>query len=139
MASSASREQCTFTGGKSVQSFHNRLVRNLQSFVDRLALYQLRRHAAGRYGSTAAKGLELHIADDLIVIHIQIDSHDIAALGVAYGAYATGILQFSNVSGIAENGPLLFHCTYINLLCSSTKLFCLRLLDEIFVQRRHIA
>ena len=87
-------------GRQSIQSFHNRLVRNLQSFVDRLALYQLRRHAAGCYSSTAAKGLELHIADDLVVIHIQIDSHDIAALGVAYGAYATGILQFSNVSGM---------------------------------------
>ena len=52
-----------------------------------------RRHAAGCYSSTAAKGLELHIADDLVVIHIQIDSHDIAALGVAYGAYAAGILE----------------------------------------------
>ena len=86
MASSANKEQCTFTGvdyvveslgeilrklremsplyedflkGQSVKCFHHRPVCHLHGLLNRLSLYQLRSHGTGRHSRAAAKGAKL--------------------------------------------------------------------------------
>ena len=50
----------------------------------------------------AAKRLELHVADDLVLVDIQINPHDIAAFGVADGPCPAGVLDLSDIVRILE-------------------------------------
>ena len=48
-------------------------------------------HAAGCYGSSAAKGFKLYIPDDLVFVNIQINTHDVAALcHLQFAGYPSG-------------------------------------------------
>ena len=69
--------------------------------MDGLALDHLGSHGRGSDGAAAAEGLELHIFDD-VVLDLQVDFHDIAALGVADLTNAVGILNDADVPGMGE-------------------------------------
>ena len=88
-------------GGQTVQRLGNGLVGQLQSLVDGLALDHLGGHGGRRDGGAAAKGLKLHVLDD-IVFNFQINLHDVAALGVADLAHAVGALDGAHVPGVHE-------------------------------------
>ena len=75
-----------------------------------LALDQLRRHGARGDGGAAAERFELDVRN-LVIIDLQIDLHDIAALGIADLADAVGILDDADIARIAGNGPSLFRYT----------------------------
>ncbi len=62
------------------------------------SLYHLCSHATGGNRGSAAKGFKFHITDNLIFINIQIDSHNIAALGITYGTHAAGVINFPYIS-----------------------------------------
>ena len=87
---------------KSIQCFHNCFIGNFQSFIDALSFYQLCCHAAGCNCSAAAEGFEFDITDDLVLINIKIDSHDITAFCITYGTNSAGILDLSYVSRMLE-------------------------------------
>ena len=46
------------------------------------------------------KGFKLYIPDDLVFVNIQINTHDVAALGISHRSYAAWILKLSYVSGM---------------------------------------
>ena len=87
-------------GRKAVQRLHNRLIGHFHGFLDALALYQLGCHAAGGNSRAAAKGFEFNVADNAFLVNIQINSHDVAAFGVSYGANAACVLYFPHVTGM---------------------------------------
>ena len=66
-----------------------------------LALDHLGGHGGRGDGAAAAKGLELHVLDD-VVLDFQVDLHDVAALGVADLTNAIGILNYANIAGVGE-------------------------------------
>ena len=100
-------------GRKTVQRFHDRLVRQLQSFRDRLAFYKIGRHTACRDGRAAAEGHELYVRDD-VVIDLDVHAHDVAALRVADFTDTVCIFDFANVVRVGE----VFHyfCTVCHIV-----------------------
>ena len=88
-------------GGQPVQRLHHRLVCQSHRLRNRLALDQLRRHRAGGDGRAAAEGLEFRILNN-IVLDLQVDLHNIAALGVSNLADPVGIFDNADISWIAE-------------------------------------
>ena len=86
---------------QTAQCFHNRLVGDLQGFIDGLALYHFGGLAGRCDRRAAAKGLEFYIHDH-IIFHLDVDAHNIAALGVAHGAYAAGVFHFAHIAGVGE-------------------------------------
>ena len=49
-----------------------------------------------------AEGFEFDITDDLVLIDIKINSHDIAAFCISYGTNTTGILNLTYISWMLE-------------------------------------
>ena len=84
---------------QSAQRIGNHLVGDLEGLLDGLALDHFGRTAGGGDGRAAAEGLELHVGDD-VVFDLDVDFHDVAALGVAHGADAARVLNFAHVAGI---------------------------------------
>ena len=118
--------------GKSVQSFHNGLVGHLQGLLDGLALYQLGRHAAGGNCSAAAEGLELTVLDDAVVVDVQVHTHDVAALCVADGTDAAGVLYLSYITGMLKMIHYFF-AVHNRFLLYFYKLFIF--LNEVLIER----
>ena len=87
---------------KSVQCLHNGFVGNFHRFLDSFSFYHLGRHAAGRNGCTAAKCFKFYILDDLVVIDIQVNTHNIAAFCVADGTHTAGIFNLAYISRMLE-------------------------------------
>ena len=88
--------------GQAVERFGNRLVGQLERFLKRLALDHLGCHRAGRDRRAAAEGLELDTLNDPVVRHLEVDLHDVAALGVANLADAVCILDLAHVARMGE-------------------------------------
>ena len=103
-------------GRKSVQRLTDCFVGHLHGLVDGFALDQLRCHAAGCNGGSAAEGLELHVPDDLVLVDIQVNAHDIAALGISHSAHAAGIFNFSYISGVLKMVHY-FLCIHNSISC----------------------
>ena len=91
-----------FDRRQSAQCFHDRLIGDLQSLLNRLADNHFRRHRAGRDRRAAAKRLELGVAHNLILVDIQENAHDIAALGVADRADAACVLNLAHIARMHE-------------------------------------
>ena len=72
------------------------------TFLNCLANNHLRSHRAGRNRRATAKGLELRVAHNLILVDIQEDAHDVAALRVADRADAAGVIDFTHIAGVHE-------------------------------------
>ena len=87
---------------QSVKCFHDCFIGNSHGLPDCLSLYQLRGHAAGCHGSPAAKGFELHVTDNLILINIQVNPHDIAAFGISHCPHSAGVLYLTHISGVLK-------------------------------------
>ena len=66
-----------------------------------LALDHLGGHGGGGNGAAAAEGLELHVLD-AVILDLEVHFHNVAALGVAYLAYAVGIGDLSHIPGMGE-------------------------------------
>ena len=86
-------------GGQAFQGLSHSLVGQLHSLLNGLALDHLRSHGGGSDGRAAAEGLELHIHDD-IIFDLQIDLHNVAALGVAHFTHAVGVLDDTHIPGV---------------------------------------
>ena len=110
-----------------VQRFHDRLVRHLHCLLDILSFDKLCRHTAGRHCRAAAEGFELYIADDLVLIDIEIDPHDVAALCIADRANTAGVFDFSHVSRMLEMIHYFF-CIHLYFLLVCICFFTLCLL-----------
>ena len=87
---------------QTIERFGDCAIGQLQRFVQRLPLNELRRHGAGRDRAAAAKGFKFHVVDNLIVANLQIDLHDVAAGWVANLADAVRILDHANIAWITE-------------------------------------
>ena len=74
------------------QRFRHSCIGQLHGIRNGLALDHLRSHGAGGNGAAAAKGLKLHIHDD-VPFDLQVDLHNIAALGIANAADTVGVLD----------------------------------------------
>ena len=88
-------------GRQAAQSVHYLLVGDGQGLLNGLALDELRGHGGGRDGAAAAEGLELHVLD-AVILDLQVHFHNIAALGVAYLAYAVGVGDLAHIPGMGE-------------------------------------
>ena len=110
---------------KSVKRLHNCLVRDLQRLVNGLALYKLRCHTAGCHSSAAAECLELAVTDNLVLINIEIHTHDIAALCISDGADTACVLNLSYISRVLKMIHNLFTIHNIYLLSFLYYLFFL--------------
>ena len=87
--------------GQTAQCIHHLLVGDGQGLLNGLALDELRGHGGGRDGAAAAEGLELHVLD-AVILDLQVHFHNIAALGVAYLAYAVGVGDLAHIPGMGE-------------------------------------
>ena len=85
--------------GKTVESFCNRLICELESLADGLALDHFGSHRARCDRGAAAEGLELDVNDD-VVLDLEIYLHNISALCVADLADAVSILDDADVAGV---------------------------------------
>ena len=101
MASSARTEQWSLWAGRPSSASATALLVSCHGLVDGLALDHFGGHGGGGDGAAAAEGLELHVLDD-VVLDLQVDLHDVAALGVADLADAVGVLDLANVSGMLK-------------------------------------
>lgn len=90
------------TGRQTAQRFHDCLVGHFQRLLNCLANNHLRSHRTGRNRRATAKGLELRVAHNLILVDIQEDAHDVAALRVADRADAAGVIDFTHIAGVHE-------------------------------------
>ena len=88
-------------GRQAAQSVHYLLVGDGQGLVHGLALDELRGHGRRSDGAAAAEGLELRILD-AVILDLEVHFHNVAALGVAYLAYAVGIGDLSHIPGMGE-------------------------------------
>ena len=116
---------------QTAQRLHHRLVGDLQRLLHRLADNHLGRHGAGRDGRAAAEGLELRVAHDLVLVDIQEDAHDVAALGVADRAHAAGVINLAHIARVHE---MIHHFFGIHNLITPLNLL---LRDKIRVERGH--
>ena len=87
--------------GQTAQRIHHLLVGDGQRFLNGLTLDEFRGHGGGRDGAAAAEGLELHVLD-AVILDLQVHFHNIAALGVAYFAYAVGVGDLAHIPGMSE-------------------------------------
>ena len=87
--------------GQTAQRIHHLLVGDGQRFLNGLALDELSGHGGGRDGAAAAEGLELRILN-AVILDLQVHFHNIAALGVAYLAYAVGVGDLAHIPGMGE-------------------------------------
>ena len=85
-----------------VQSLHDRLVGHFQSLLHGLAAHEFGSHRTRGNGRTAAERLEFCIANDLVLVDIQVNAHDIAAYRIAHGAAAARILDLSHIARVRE-------------------------------------
>ena len=88
-------------GRQPVQGLHHSLVGQLQGFGNGFALDHLRGHGGRGNGGATAKGVEFHVRND-VIFHLDIDLHNVAALGVAHLADAVGVVHFTQVPGVGE-------------------------------------
>ena len=98
---------------KSVQSLHNRLVRHLQRLINTFSFDQFCCHTACSNRSSTSKCFKFYIPNDLILIDVQINSHNIPTFGISNGSHTACILNFSYVSWILEVIHYFF-CIHIN-------------------------
>ena len=125
------------------------------------AFYQFGCHAAGCNGCSAAKGFKFYIADDSVIVNVQINTHDIAAFCIADGSDTACIFDFAyitrmikmihNFFAVHKNflqfSVLFFYlysglfsdyfCALYNLILSFTAGLFLILFHEIFIEWRH--
>jgi len=87
--------------GQPVERLDHRFVRQRQCLGHRVTLDELRRHRAGGDRAAAAEGFELRVRNR-IALDLQVDLHDVAALGVAHLADAVRILDHADVARVAE-------------------------------------
>ena len=87
-----------FDRRKTVESFHYRLVCNFQCFLHGFSFDQFRCHAAGGNCGSAAERLKFYILNNLVIVDIKINAHDVSALGVSDSTHAAGALNLSYVS-----------------------------------------
>ena len=108
-----------------------------------LALDHLRCHTACCNSGTAAKCLELAVTDDLVVIDIKINTHNIATFRISDCTDTTGVLDFSYVSWVGEVFHNLFTVIYnlthrhylLNIISIPCMNLLLVLLYEVLVKR----
>ena len=98
-----------------------------------MSLNELGSHRRGCNSRAAAKGLELAVGNYVILVNFKIHLHYIAALSVAYYAYAVGILNFTHVSRIGEMIHYLFTVFHFSFL------LILIIFYNVFPERTHIA
>ena len=101
---------------QSVQSFHNGFVGNLHCFLDIFAFYQFGCHAAGCNGCSASKGFKFYIADDPVIVNVQINTHDIAAFCIADGSDTTCIFDFAYITRMIKISSNFLFCFSIFIL-----------------------
>ena len=112
--------------GQTVQRLGNRLVGQLESFFEALALYHLGRHRAGRDCRAAAEGLELDVLNDAVVRNLEVNLHDVAALCVADLADAVRVLDLTDIARMGKMVKYLFtvlHKIYL-LFVQSNEILC---------------
>ena len=90
-----------FVGGQAVQSLHHRLVGQGQSVRYRLAFDEFGSHGTGGNGTAAAESLELGVCDG-VAVDLEVNLHDVAALGVAHLAHTVGVFDDAHIARVAE-------------------------------------
>ena len=75
---------------------------------------------AGCNGRSASKGFKFYIADDPVIVNVQINTHDIAAFCIADGSDTTCIFDFAYITRMIK----MIHNFSLYIKISSNFLFC---------------
>ena len=111
---------------KSVKCFHNCFVRYFHCFLNTLPLYHLSSHTGCCNSCSTSECFEFHIADDLVVINVKIDSHDISTFCISNCSYTAGVLNLSYISWMLK----MIH--YFLCIHNVIPPFCLFFIQKLF-------